>query len=138
MKYKTFLSSSILLVTAAALAAQSNASAAWIGVWHGELEGQPSVTLTMAEDTRELGVTVVLSMFKDDNGTPRLIASVPHVLIHPHLEGNALSFQVKRNSASSELLSFSVALGSAGKAQLRCLSCGPNGDGPVVELVKAQ
>jgi hypothetical protein len=138
MKYGIFVSGCVLLMTAGVFAAESNGNAAWVGVWRGELDGQPSVTLTLAEDTGELGGTVVLGMFGNDNGIVRVIASVPHVLLHPRLEGNTLAFQVKRNTASNELLNFAVTLGSSGKAHIHCLNCGPDTDAPVVELVKAQ
>jgi hypothetical protein len=138
MKYRRFVGFGILFVTAAIVAAQANANAAWVGVWRGERDGQPSVTLTLAEDTGELGGTVVLGVFNNDDGNARLIASEPHVLIHPHPEGKVLSFQVKRIGTSNELLNFVVASGSDGKAQLHCLNCGPSGDGPTVELVRAQ
>jgi hypothetical protein len=138
MKHSILVSACILLMAAAAFAAESIGDLAWVGVWRGELDGQPSVTLTLAEDSGEIGGTVVLSMFGNDNGNVRIIASVPHVLLDLRLVGNRLTFEVKRSSASNELLKFSVVLGSDGRAQFRCLNCGPAADAPVVEVVKAQ
>ena len=43
-----------LLIAATALAAQSSSPSDWIGVWQGELDGQPSVTLTLAKDSGTL------------------------------------------------------------------------------------
>ena len=34
----------------------------WIGVWQGKLEGLPGVTLTLADDTEELGGTIVFNV----------------------------------------------------------------------------
>ena len=115
--------------------AQAGGNAAWVGVWQGELDGQPSVTLTLAEDTGELGGTVVFNMVSREDGSARVIGSEAHVLMHPHIDGETLSFQVKQTRNNREL-QVAVTITAACKAQLRCLNCGE--DSPAAELVRAR
>jgi hypothetical protein len=103
-----------------------------LGVWRGTLDGLPGVTLTLANDTGELGGTVV---FYGINGESRKIVIVePHTLLHPKLEGDTLSFQIKFGGDRTGLARVTVVFGTNNKAQLHCLDCGP--DSPTTELVK--
>jgi hypothetical protein len=133
MKHKFFFLAPLLATVAFA---QSGGDAAWIGVWQGTLEGQPSVTLTLAEDTGELDGTIVLNIITREGGQPHIVAMEPHVLVHPRLVSDNLSFQLKRLNPASDPMNFTVALTPDGKARLHCLNCGP--DAPTVDLVKAQ
>ena len=58
-------------------AAQSNSDAGWVGVWQGELDGQPSVILTLAEDTGTLEGTLVLNIITREGGQPHIVARQP-------------------------------------------------------------
>jgi hypothetical protein len=103
-----------------------------LGVWRGSLDGLPGVTLTLADDSGEIGGTVV---FYAINGEPRRVFSVePHLLLHPKLEGNTLSFQVKLGGDRTGLATVKVVFNTDAKAQIRCLDCGP--DSPTTELTK--
>jgi hypothetical protein len=126
----------LLFTSAGIAAAQGDSDAAWIGVWLAELDGQPSVTLTLAKDTGALDGTIVLNIITRQDGQPHVIASEPHVLIHPRLESSTLSFGLKKIDGSGDLMNFTVALDAEGKAKIHCLNCGV--DAPVVELAKAQ
>lgn len=113
------------------LVAQSN-KAALLGVWRGTLDGLPGVTLTLANDTGELGGTVV---FYGINGESRQIVIIePHTLLYPKLEGDTLSFKIKFGGDRTGLGVVTVVFGTNNKAQLHCLDCGP--DSPTTELVK--
>ncbi len=116
--------------------AQSQGDAKWIGVWQGTLDGQPSVTLTLAEDSGELGGTIVLNMISRDGGQPHVVSIQPHTLVHPRLDAGKLSFELNRPDRSGNPMNFTVALTPEGKARIHCLNCGP--DAPTVDLVKAQ
>jgi hypothetical protein len=107
-----------------------------VGIWHAEVDGKPSSTLTLGNDTGELGGTVVLDMVSREGGAPHVIASEPHVLMNLHADSNTLSFQVRiqRPDGVSLVASFIVARTPSGKATIHCTTCGP--DAPVVELVK--
>ena len=115
--------------------AQSPQSEEWVGVWHASVAGRPTDTLTLATDTGELGGTVVLDMIGNEDGTPRVIASDPHVLLSPRVNGSTLSFQVKMQKPDGTIVlpSFSVTLTSPRKANIHCTSCV---GAPVVELTK--
>jgi hypothetical protein len=131
MKPQSLIRSSQLLVLGTAVSAQSNHNTAWNGVWHGELDGQPGVILTLADDTGELGGTVVLNMVSRESGEPRVIGSEIHVLVNTRVSGNALSFQFKRTRDAREL-QMAVTLEGDRKANIRCLNCGA--DAPTAEL----
>ena len=51
-----------LFIAATTLAAQSTSPSDWAGVWQGELDGQPSVVLTLARDNGTLEGTLVLNV----------------------------------------------------------------------------
>ena len=121
-------------VLASSLLAESSDSE-WIGVWEGRLDGQPSVTLTLARDTGQLSGTLVLNIIKkEDGGQPHVAAVEPHALINPRVDGNSLSFGVRKIDQST-LLNFIVALTPEGKARIHCTNCGK--DAPTVDMDRA-
>jgi hypothetical protein len=123
----------LTIALAYAALAETASGARWDGVWQGKLDGQPSVTLTLARDTGQLSGTLVLNIIqKEDGGQPRVAAVEPHVLVDPHLEGDTLSFGVRKIDASGDLLNFTVALTPEGKARIHCTNCGK--DAPVVDM----
>jgi hypothetical protein len=132
MRHRAFVLGSLATLLACAYA-QGNGKVSWVGVWQGELDGQPGVTLTLAQDTGDLGGTIVLNGVSREGSTPHVIVSEPHVLLHPRVDGNTLSFQVKRPPDSQELR-IEVKFSDGGKAQMRCLNCGP--DSPTTELLR--
>jgi hypothetical protein len=94
----------------------------WIGVWQSKVENQPGITLTLAADAGDLGGTVVFEVWNREEN--RLIAHEPHTLMHAHVDGNMLSFQVNGCCNKSEILNMTVELTKDGKAQFRCSNCG--------------
>jgi hypothetical protein len=125
MRHLIRISTSLALLIACAGHAQSTNHTSWLGVWQGELEGQPAVTLTLAEEDGELGGTVVLNMISREGGTPHVIGSTVHMVMHPSVEGNTLSFDVKRPS-DTKLLKMAVVLEPNGKMKIECVTCGDN------------
>ena len=115
-------------------AAQSDSDSGWVGVWQGELSGQPSVILTLAEDTGALEGTLVLNIISREDGRARVVAREPHVLVRPSLDGRTLSFQLKRLDPSSPTMDFTVTLAAKGTAKIHCMNCGE--DAPVVEITR--
>lgn len=122
------------LVAATALTTQSSSPPDWVGVWQGELDGMPSVILTLAQDGGTLVGTLVLNIISRDGGSPHIIGHEPHSLIQPQFDGARLSFRAKRIDGSSVPMNFSVELTSRGRAQIHCLNCGT--DAPVVAIAK--
>ncbi|MGZ5127879.1 MAG: hypothetical protein ACXWC1_34365 [Burkholderiales bacterium] len=123
-----------LLIAATAVAAQSSTAFDWAGVWQGELDGQPSVVLTLAQDNGILEGTLVLNIISRDNGQPRVIAHEPHTLMQLHVDGARLSFRLKRIDGSVTPMAFNVALTSPDHATIHCLNCGDGA--PTVEIAK--
>ena len=118
---------SLLLVPA--LPAQVAAKPDALGIWRASLDGVPSAILTLADDSGEIGGTLVL--YGIDQDTKRAAVMEAHTLIHPKLAGDLLTFEVRRPDAA--LMSFTVRF-SAAKALLHCTTCGD--DSPTAELAK--
>jgi hypothetical protein len=114
--------------------AQSNSDTGWVGVWQGELDGQPSVILTLAEDTGTLEGTLVLNIISRKGGEPHIVAREPHVVVGPRTDGNRLTFQLKRLDASRPMMDFTATLTAQRSARIHCLNCGD--DAPVVDMTK--
>ena len=98
------------------------------------MDGQPSVTLTLAQDNGALEGTLVLNIIGRDGGQPHIIAREPHTLRQPHVDGVTLSFQLKRIDGSSDPMLFRVEMNSHEHAKMHCLNCGDNA--PIVEIAK--
>jgi len=123
-----------LLIATTTVAIQSSNPSDWVGVWQGELDGQPSVVLTLARDNGALEGTLVLNIISRDGGQPHIIAHEPHTLMQLHLEGARLSFHLKRIDGSSRPMDFNVELTSHEHAKIHCLNCGDKA--PNVEITK--
>jgi hypothetical protein len=123
-----------LLIATTTAVAQSDNPSNWVGVWQGELDRQPSVVLTLAQDNGNLEGTLVLNIISRGGGTPHIIAHEPHALVHPHLEGATLSFRLKRIDGSSTPMDFTAELIANKHARIHCHNCGE--DAPVVEMTK--
>ena len=60
--------------------AQPSRDAGWVGVWQGQLDGQPSVNLTLAEDTGENPKsTMVLNIISREGGLPHIVGRQPQM-----------------------------------------------------------
>lgn len=114
--------------------AQSIASSSWVGVWQGELDGLPSVILTLAADDGTLQGTLVLNGINSDVGGPHIAVRETHLLLHPALNGMTLSFAVKGLRAARTTMNFTVEQTSNTSAKIHCLNCGE--DAPTVEITK--
>jgi hypothetical protein len=125
----------VMLVAASTAIAQSAAQSIdkpfvhpkWTGVWQGTLGGVPSVTLTLADDAGAANGTIVFHAIKNDHGHAYSFSTEPHTLIQPRVEGNAISFQVKRGNGSAEILNMKAELGDDGNIHFACSNCGPEG-----------
>jgi hypothetical protein len=132
------LSSIVLAFTLAALP-QAGAQAAsqsiekpfvhprWSGVWQSTLDGVPSVTLTLADDAGEANGTIVFHAIGNDHGHAYSFSTEPHTLIQPQIQGDTISFEVRRGNGSAEILEMAVELNQDGDAKFTCSNCGPQG-----------
>jgi len=80
------------------------------------LEGFPGVVLTLGDDLGDLSGTVVFTAIR--NGS--VAGHVTHVIMHPHANGNRLSFQVKRPDDAEDIVDMILNLSGDGKGQLVC------------------
>ena len=126
-----------LLIMAGCMAvAQGSSDASWVGVWQAELDGQPSAILTLAKDNGTLEGTLVLNGISRDGGKPHIAVREAHLLMHPKIDGNKLSFDLKRLQNSEGRMSFTMDFTDSGSAILHCSNCGR--DAPAVQLRKQQ
>ncbi len=135
---RTMQASTLILVaylSSYASSAQPASQSSWLGVWNGKLEGLPGVTLTLAEDAGQLGGTVVFNMIVGRDSTAHIAGSSVHLLRHPQLAGDTLSFQVLR-TGGAKLLQMEATYVDSEKLKLQCLNCGD--DSPTAELVKSR
>jgi hypothetical protein len=135
MKSRIFTIASLVSALAFSAAAQTTGHPQWDGVWQSQLDGQTGAILTLAEDAGALGGTLVLNMVVKDGGPSRVAFSEPHVLVNPRVEGNTLSFDVRRAKAPAVLANFTVTLTPEGKARIHCTNCGS--DAPTVDMERS-
>ena len=92
----------------------------WVGVWQGQLAGVPGVTITLSDDLGDLNGTIVFTALRDGS----IVGHAVHMILQPHVDGNTLSFKVKRPGGEGEILYISFVLTGESKGQLRCPTCG--------------
>lgn len=132
MNARIFSVTTLAAVLIASATAQPTNPSQWVGVWQSTLDGQPGATLTLADDTGQLGGTLVLNVILKDDGQPRIAASEPHLLLNLNRNGSNLSFDVKKIDGSAGLLHFALTLTSGGMARIHCMNCGAGA--PTVEM----
>ena len=135
MRRLKLLSGGLALLIACAAHAQSTNLTSWLGVWQGQLGGQPAVTLTLADENGELGGTVVLNVVIRENGAAKVAGSSVHMVMHPRVEGNTLSFDITRPS-DAKRLTMAVAMQADDRMTIKCVNCGD--DAATAELVKSR
>jgi hypothetical protein len=104
----------------------------WIGMWQGQLDGQPGVILTLAERNGQLDGTVVFNIVVRQP-QPHVAASEPQMLQSTSIDGDTLHFRVRVFQDRPDL-QYDVKTTGDGTAHLKCLNC----DGsPETDLVRA-
>ena len=138
LKFLVGLAIAATLAAASSVVAQTGAQSIdkpfvhpkWTGVWQRTLGGVPAVTLTLADDAGEANGTIVFHAIKNDHGHAYAFSTEPHTLIQPRIggvDGNTISFQVKRGNGSTEILNMSVELAEDGDVHFACSNCGAEG-----------
>ncbi len=103
----------------------------WVGVWQGDLDGQPGVIVTLGTDNGALQGTIVFNVVSRNTGGPaQVIGHDAHAMAHLQSSDNTLAFDVMRKSDQRDL-HITLHLTADGKAQLTCPDCG---GGPLTEL----
>lgn len=95
------------------------------GVWRAQADGAPYVTMSLWSDDGELtGAIVFYLHIRRPDGSVSSTEDVPEPLLHPHLEGSSLVFEVRhRSSGRSESqpsapIPFRMQISDGGHAQL--------------------
>lgn len=125
----------LVILTCAVVAvrgrAQANADqqpsrAKWVGVWQGQLEGVPGVVLTLSDDLDTPGGTIVFTVLGPGSTRehPNIVGHEVHAIMHPQVNADTLSFQVRSLGASSDVVEMTFVLTGVSKGQLKCLKCG--------------
>lgn len=114
------------------IAAEPANNKQWVGVWHAELDGQPGVTLTLADDRGGLGGTIVFYLVKKDHDAAKVQGGDVRVVLDPKVEGEVLHFHVIRSSDQRDQ-EVRVELTGENKGRLKCTTCGGS---PEVEITK--
>jgi hypothetical protein len=102
-----------LLGQAGQKTAASNAR--WVGVWESRTKDLPGLTLTLGDDSGDVGGTIVNNVMREGV----IVWHMAHILLHPHVDGNTLSFQVNDDRNPKELLDISMQLTGGNGAELR-------------------
>jgi hypothetical protein len=115
------------------IAAESRTNERWVGVWEGQLDGQPGVTVTLGRDAGDVEGTIVFNVVSRDGGQAHVIGHDAHVLTHVRLDDSALAFQVIRRGDSRDL-HFTMHLTDDRNARLECADCGGPGSTELVRI----
>ncbi len=135
----------LVILTCAVVAvrgrAQSSASgqastARWVGVWQGQLEAVPGVVLTLSDDLNSLDGMIVFTVLGPDSTKehPNIVGHEVHAMMHPQLNADTLSFQIKSLGHSTDVVEMTFVLTGASEGQLKCPKCGSAGPIEMIRL----
>jgi hypothetical protein len=140
MKKSLLLVTFIAVFATPAIAAPPTSPApghAWTGVWEVKSAGKPGLTITLVDDTGSLAGTIVFEVRNRETG--QHIALEPRAIVNPHMQGDALAFQVLRISKPHlkddpnpdqaeppDAIDMTLSAPSSEKTTLTCPKCGEN------------
>ena len=117
----------IFLLALAALApslpAQNKPFEQWVGVWEGQLNDRPGLTVTLGNDAGDLQGTIVFKFFgPEETGEAHVLGHDAHALTQVNFHDSALTFQARQGNSPEH--HFAMKLSGDGKAVLECADCG--------------
>jgi hypothetical protein len=135
MKKRIVLSGLSIMLGAAVSFAQvliqpQKANERWIGMWQGQLDGQPGVIITLAERDGHLDGTAVFNIVSR-KPQPHVIASQPQMLLSTTTDGDTLHFQIRAFPGRPDLVYDLKATGDD-TAHLKCLNCDGSAESDMV------
>lgn len=107
--------------------------ALWDGMWQGELNGRPAVTVTLGRDGGNLEGTIVFDMVSREGGEPHVIGHDAHVMIHMRVDSDGLVFEVFRRSDAKNL-HLTMRFTGDDRAVLECSDCGGPPSVPLLRI----
>jgi hypothetical protein len=73
---------------------------ALVGVWRGELNNLPAVTLNITDEAGPLQGAILFYLVRRDEGKPATSTpGIPEPLFSPHFDGKSLTFQLSHRRA---------------------------------------
>lgn len=133
MRVRNLLLALAALTGSCALSAQTKNEGPWVGVWQGDLDGQPGVTITLVNDTGKLEGTVVFNLVvKERNGAPEIRGRDAHLVRNVNVSDDSLQFQIAQPRLS-RTIHIEMHRIADGKATLQCVDCG---DGPKAVITR--
>jgi hypothetical protein len=149
---KTKLAVFLLAATAAAVAAGSPSplyaqsapatAQTMAGTWEGKQEGVPSVVLRITETGNATQGQVDFYILKKvDDGAPINAGKMTTPMVNPHIQGNALDFQIvreNRNGGPADKTVFNFALQPTGDRSATLIRTGGGEEGLEVEMSRVQ
>jgi len=112
----------------------------WVGTWEGKEYGVPSVILKITKNGDALqGQADFYILIRNDSGVPTNAGKMTAPMIHPHVQGNDLDFQVvreDRNVSAAEKTVLNFTMEPTGD---RAAKLNRTGDEPLeVEMVRVE
>jgi hypothetical protein len=75
-------------------------AAAIVGVWKGQMDGVPAITLTISDEGGSLSGAVLFYLIRRDEGKPAVsTAGIPEPLMNLRFDGQTLTFEVSHRRA---------------------------------------
>jgi hypothetical protein len=136
------------LMTSIDSAAATDSVHAWAGVWQMTSPGKAGGTIALADDNGSLTGVIVFNVMSRETG--QIIAIETRTMVNPHVQGNALVFQVRgilkphlrddppaweQAPDPTDITDMTATPSTEGKATLTCAKCRP---AEPMELVKQQ
>ena len=128
-----------IIVFAAPVAANHKEYDAVLGIWRGELENLPAVTLNVTDEAGPLQGAILFYLIRKDEGKPPTSSpGIPEPLFNPRFDGKSLTFQLSHrhahaNTSSDPPVTFRLDLVGADEAKLvRIPQDGP----PYVRMIR--
>jgi hypothetical protein len=142
MRYRTKMLACFMLIVIVGVATAANekeTDAAILGVWRGELDSLPAVTLNITEEAGPLQGAILFYLIRRDEGKPPTSSpGIPEPLFNPYFDGKSLTFQLSHrrahaNTSSDPPTTFRLDLTGPDEAKLvRIPQDGP----PYVRMVR--
>jgi hypothetical protein len=113
----------ILGITIAGPATDQPRNGAVVGIWRGEIDHLPAVTLTVTDEAGPLQGAVLFYLIRREEGRSTTSPGIPEPLFNPQFDGKSLTFQVSHrrahaNTTSDPPVTFRLDLTGSDEAKL--------------------
>jgi hypothetical protein len=96
----------IIIVAALVAAGDKGRNVAVVGIWRGELDNLPAVTLNITDEAGPLQGAMLFYLIRRDEGKPPTSSpGVPEPLLNPQFDGKSLTFQLSHRHAHADTTS---------------------------------